>query len=248
MIWQACNGEQHLTRLSGHLFRLVASQEQAATLSLVDNLQEQVLLEQLLEDTKPVVPPASRHLHYLLKTPFRYPPLKWGSRFGSMHEPGIFYAGCSVAVTLAESAYYRLLFWQSMPAPPPKPILRTAHTLFSAYYQTDRGIVLHQPPFIQHQAMLTSKTDYQHTQQLGTAMRNSGVEAFEYQSARATGIEYCVGLFTPAAFTANQPEQSSQWLCELSAQQVVFKQHSETQLHAFSAKQFWVGGKLPLPA
>ena len=98
MIWQTCNGEQYLTRLSGHLFRLVASQEQAATLSLVDNLQEQVLLDQLLEDTKPVVPPAARHLHYLLKTPFRYPPLKWGSRFGSVHEPGIFYAGCSVAV------------------------------------------------------------------------------------------------------------------------------------------------------
>ena len=171
MIWQACNGERHLTPLSGTLFRLVESQEQAATLSMVDTLQEQALLEQLLEQTKPPVPPAAEGLHYLLKTPFRYPPLKWGSRFGSVYEPGIFYAGCSVAVTLAESAYYRLLFWQSMPAPPPKPILRTAHTLFSVHYQTERGIALHQPPFSQHQALLTSKTDYQHTQLLGSAMR-----------------------------------------------------------------------------
>jgi hypothetical protein len=248
VIWQACNGEQHLTPLSGTLFRLVESQEQAATLSLVDTLQEQALLEQLLEQTKPPVPPAAEGLHYLLKTPFRYPPLKWGSRFGSVYEPGIFYAGCTVAATLAESAYYRLIFWQSMPAPAPKPILRTAHTLFSVRYQTERGIALHQPPFSQHRELLTSKTDYQHTQQLGSAMRSAGVDAFAYQSARAAGSEHCIGLFNPNAFVTRQPEQSSQWLCELSAQQVVFKQHGETQLHSFSAEQFWVEGKLPLPA
>uniref|UniRef100_A0A486XM25 RES domain-containing protein n=1 Tax=Rheinheimera sp. BAL341 TaxID=1708203 RepID=A0A486XM25_9GAMM len=248
MIWQACNGERHLTPLSGTLFRLVESQEQAATLSLVDTLQEQALLEQLLEQTKPPVPPAAEDLHYLLKTPFRYPPLKWGSRFGSVYEPGIFYAGCSVAVTLAESAYYRMIFWQSMPTPAPKPILRTAHTLFSVSYQTERGIALHQPPFNQHQAQLTSKTDYQHTQQLGSAMRSAGVDAFEYQSARAPGSEHCIGLFNPSPFVTHQPNHSSQWLCELSAQQVVFKQHGETQLHSFSTEQFWVEGKLPLPA
>ena len=248
MIWQACNGEQYITRLSGTLFRLVESQEQAATLSLVDTLQEQALLEQLLEQTKPPVPPPAEGLHYLLKTPFRYPPLKWGSRFGSVYEPGIFYAGGSVAATLAESAYYRMIFWQSMPSPPPKPILRTAHTLFSVRYHTEHGIALHQPPFNQHQALLTSKTDYQHTQQLGSAMCGAGVDAFEYQSARAAGTEHCIGLFNPSAFVTHQPEHSSQWLCELSAQQVVFKQHGETQLHSFSAEQFWVEGKLPLPA
>ena len=199
MIWQACNGEQHITSLSGTLFRLVESQEQAATLSLVDTLQEQALLEQLLEQTKPPVPPAAEGLHYLLKTPFRYPPLKWGSRFGSVYEPGIFYAGCSVAVTLAESAYYRMIFWQSMPTPAPKPILRTAHTLFSVSYQTERGIALHQPPFSQHQALLTSKTDYQHTQQLGSAMRSAGVDAFVLRPVqrgleKAQGAEQLAGL------------------------------------------------------
>jgi hypothetical protein len=30
--------------------------------------------------------------------------------------------------------------------------------------------------------------------------------------------------------------------------QVAFKQHGETRLHSFSAEQFWVEGKLPLPA
>jgi len=248
VIWQACQGAQHIKALSGRLFRLVESQEHAATLSLVDNLAEQALLEQLLEDTKPALPPAAESLHYLLKTPFRYPPLKWGSRFGGINEPSIFYGGGTVTAALAESAYYRLVFWQSIAAPPVKAMLRSAHTLFSVAYRTKQGICLHQPPFNAYQAELTNKTHYQQTQQLGSAMRAAGVELFEYQSARTATNQHCVGLFTPTAFATSQPENSSQWLCELSAQQVVFKQHGETQLHAFSAEQFWVEDKLPLPA
>jgi hypothetical protein len=248
VIWQACAGEQHITPLTGCLFRLVESQEQAATLSLVDTLAEQALLEQLLEDTKPAMPEAAEPLHYLLKTPFRYPPLKWGSRFGGVHEPGIFYGGGSVAATLAESAYYRLLFWHSIDAAPVKPVLRSAHTLFSASYRTARGICLQLPPFEQYQRQLTDKANYSHTQQLGSAMRSAGVELFEYRSARARQPELCVGLFSPTAFASTQPSTTSQWLCELSGEQVLFKQAGDSTVHQFSATQFHVNGSLPLPA
>lgn len=248
MIWQACQGEQHISTLSGRLFRLVESQLQAATLSLVDTLAEQALLEQMLEDTKPAVPANAEHLHYLLQTPFRYPPLKWGSRFGAVHEPAIFYGGASLAATLAESAYYRFIFWQSITAPAVKSVLRSGHTLFSVAYYTGRGINLQQPPFGQYQTELTSKTDYRHTQQLGSAMRSAGVEAFAYQSARATGTELCVGLFTPTAFASTEPDHSSQWLCELNAEQVLFKQAGESTVHQFNVGQFQVNGELPLPA
>lgn len=57
---------------------MVESQEQVATLQLVDTLEEQALLEELLESSKPPVPADAEPLHYLLKTPFRYPPLRWG--------------------------------------------------------------------------------------------------------------------------------------------------------------------------
>lgn len=30
--------------------------------------------------------------------------------------------------------------------------------------------------------------------------------------------------------------------------QIAFQHHGETQLHSFSAEQFWVEGKLPSPA
>ena len=108
MVWDACNGAQQIGSLKGTLYRLVESQEQVATLGYVDTLDEQALLEEMLESTKPVYREGLMTYHYLLSTPFRYPPLKWGSRFGAVHEPSIFYGGSTVDVTLAESAYYRL--------------------------------------------------------------------------------------------------------------------------------------------
>jgi hypothetical protein len=247
VIWQDCHGEQHLVTLSGSLFRLVESQQQVATLSLVDTLAEQALLEQLLEQTKPAVPAHAAGLHYLLKTPFRYPPLKWGSRFGAMHEPGIFYGGSSVEVCLAESAYYRLLFWHSIDAAPPKASLRTEHTLLTARYHSRKAVCLQQPPFNAHKAALTDKTSYQQTQPLGTAMRSAGVEVFQYCSARHPQQQLCIGLFSAAAFTKNQPDSTSQWLCELSTEHVVFKQAGDSTLYQFSAELFKVEGKLPRP-
>lgn len=77
-IWRQCKGERHIRPLQGRLVRLVESQEQVATLQLVDTLEEQALLEELLESGKPPVPADAEPLHYLLKTPFRYPPLRWG--------------------------------------------------------------------------------------------------------------------------------------------------------------------------
>ena len=102
------------------------SQEQIATLGYVDTLAEQALLEQMLDDVKPPYRADTDGLHYLLKTPFRYPPLKWGSRFGRIHEPGIFYGGCSTEATLAEAAYYRFVFWYSMDGEPVKETISTS--------------------------------------------------------------------------------------------------------------------------
>ncbi|OJT00371.1 hypothetical protein BEE62_09960, partial [Marinobacter nauticus] len=68
-----------LGSLQGQLFRVVESQEDIATTRIVDNMQEQARLEQLLDASKPPIPEQAGKLHYLLATPFRYPPLKYGS-------------------------------------------------------------------------------------------------------------------------------------------------------------------------
>lgn len=53
-------------------WRCVEAQHVVSTLQLVDTLEEQHLLEDILEDTKPLVPPECEGLHYLYMTPFRY--------------------------------------------------------------------------------------------------------------------------------------------------------------------------------
>ena len=55
-IWQACAGVEQIIPLRGRLVRLVENQGQVATLQLVDTLEEQALLEQLLESSKPPLP------------------------------------------------------------------------------------------------------------------------------------------------------------------------------------------------
>lgn len=248
MIWETCEGATHLQTISGTAWRLVESQEQIATLGYVDTLEEQALLEELLDSVKPPYPAHSDGYHYLLKTPFRYPPLKWGSRFGRIHEPGIFYAGCNAKTTLAESAFYRFVFWYSMNATPIKNTITSAHTLFCVNYTSKQGVKLHSAPFNQFQQQLIHPQNYSATQQLGSEMRAAKVEAFEYQSARDPEQNHCVGLFVPAALAQKKPADMTQWLCELSASEVAFKQVGQKEIIRFPLDHFLVDGRLPMPA
>lgn len=109
--WEACLAQTKTLRLSGQLLRLVESQEQVATNQLVSSLDRQAVLEDLLETTKPHLRPGTERLDYLLATPFRYPPLKHGSRFGTRSAPSLFYGALKTGTVLAEAAYYRFLFW-----------------------------------------------------------------------------------------------------------------------------------------
>ncbi len=248
MLWDTCAGKQAMGHISGTLLRLVESQAQVATLTYVDTLEEQSLLESMLNAVKPAYPEDSEALHYLLRTPFRYPPLPWGSRYGRVHEPSIFYGGGTLTTTLAESAYYRFVFWYSMEGEPVKDSLRSEHTLISADYGSDLGVRLQLPPFSQHTAMLMHPQDYAQTQLLGSAMRDAGVEAFEYPSARDIHHGICVGLFTPKAFPGKRPRETSQWLCELRARDLTFKPLGVTDTVHFAIEDFLYLGRLPMPA
>jgi hypothetical protein len=248
VVWDSCHGERQIGPISGILYRLVESQEHIATLNYVDSLEEQALLEEMLEAVKPPYPDNSQQYHYLLRTPFRYPPLPWGSRFGRPHEPSIFYAGSNTHVALAESAYYRFIFWYSMDAVAIKDKIRTEHTLFSVGYHTDNGIQLQHPPFDQHHADITHPKHYLSSQLLGSAMRESSVEVFEYPSARDPDKGHCVGLFTPTAFARKQPKDKNQWLCEVSASEVSFKQIDSSGIKTYPITDFYYDKQLPLPA
>lgn len=248
MIWEACGDSARIEPLSGTLFRLVESQAQVATLHYVDTLDEQALLEELLESVKPPAPSAPDALHYLLRTPFRYPPLRWGSRFGSTHEPGIFYGAHSAETTLMEAAYYRLVFWHSMEGTPPRQSIRSEHTLFRAAYRSAAGVKLHGEAFAPFADAISHPTHYTSSQQLGTAMREAGVEAFEYPSARDPRRGICVALFTPNALVNRKPRETNPWLCEANARAVTFKAVGQAGAMRFAIELFLQDGELPFPA
>jgi hypothetical protein len=245
-IWAACAARVAPVALHGDIHRLVESQEQVATRSLVRTLAEQALLEDLIESSKPPLRAASGPLHYLLATPFRYPPLAWGSRFGRRFEPSLFYGARSVDTVLAESAYYRFVFWCGMATPPPAP-LDTRHTLFRAGVSTRQGLQLQHSPFDDWQTLLRHPADYAATQALGTALRDAGIEAFEYRSARDPRGGINLALFTPRAFAANTAVVLDEWLCITGADRVSYYSRHGGGIREYGRDHFTVNGDLPMP-
>lgn len=246
-LWAACRDRAVVTPLSGTLLRVVESQEQVATRALVDSLEEQALLEQLIEASKPPRPPGCEHLDYLLATPFRYPPLRHGSRFGRRDQPSIFYGAARITTALAETAYYRLLFLDGMATPPPGGCLSTQHTAFRARYRCDRGLRLEAPPFDDHRERLRDPARYHDTQALGSAMRAAGIEAFSYRSARDRAGGINLALFGPAALVSRRPTWRQRWLGETRAEAVTFLRRDQPPLR-FVREDFLVDGRLPDPA
>jgi hypothetical protein len=245
-IWAECRARVTPGPLAGTLLRIVESQHDVATLSLVSTLAEQAELERLLESSKPPLPPETAGLHYLLATPFRYPPLRHGSRFGARFEPALLYGSKRRATVLAEGAYYRFLFWYGMQTPPPNKLV-TAHNLFSARYRAATGLMLQSPPFGEYRAALTAPDDYRSTQPLGSHMRAAGVHAFEFVSSRDPGGGLNVALFSPRALASRNPTNLTNWLCETDAQSVTFAQTGARDVLSFDLRTFCVDGKLPVP-
>lgn len=245
--WDGCLADAKPVELGGVLLRLVESQEQVATHQLVSSLERQAVLEDLLETTKPRRRKGTEHLHYLLATPFRYPPLKHGSRFGTRTEPSLFYGSLDVETVLAEAAYYRFVFWAGM-SKPPVGKLGTQHTLFGAAYQTHTGMQLQHPPFSNYRDVLRHPSDYRASQALGAKLRAARIEAFSFLSARELNGGINLALFTPSALTQPNPVSQEPWLGELTGEGVSFRAAHGNTLHHFPLAAFQVDGRLPQPA
>lgn len=229
----------------GTLQRMVENQEQKVTVALVDGFYEHEILEGLLEDSKPDLRPGLARLDYLLRTPWRYPPLKWGSRFGRRFEPSLFYGALSREALFAEAAYYRLVFLEGMETPFRERVI-SQHTIFAARYQTDQGIDLTLSPFARHAKVLRHKSLYGPCQQLGTELRERGITAISYFSARAMGDELNIALFAPAALRSTKHMNPERGLCETRTDGVQFRFGED--LRSFAREAFLHNGEFPEPA
>lgn len=245
-IWTRCAGVSELRPLRLEPWRAVESQHQVSTRRLVDSDAEQRVLEAMIDEAKP--PDRTRRIHYLLATPFRYPPLRHGSRFGRRTHRGIWYGSETLATVFAEVAYYRLVFLEGTTADLAP--LRTELTAFRADVRTGRGIDLTAPPFSAYEEELAAPDRYDATQALGDAMRDAAVEAFRYRSARARDRGVNVGVLDAAAFGRRRPRELENWHCTATRDRVelVSRGYFGRAVHAFERAAFLVNGQLPAPA
>lgn len=246
-IWNNVGGEEVIRSIGGQGFRLVECQETVATTEIVSTLEHQAILEEMLDvESKPSYRTGTEHLHYLLSTPFRYPPLKHGSRFGGRFEPSLFYGGASVYVTLCESAFYRLFFYYDMEETPLHGVLQSQHTLFEFQYQTDFGIKLQDSPFDAYTDTLCDPVVYKDTQALGAAMREYGIKGFEYPSARDQSGGVNIALYDATPLTRNKPLNERSCLGQVDEEGVVFS--IEREITRFTVEQFQIDGTLLTPS
>lgn len=249
-IWHECDGKNQITTLNEFVWRIVESQDSASTRKLVNSLDEQILLEQMIDEVKPPVSLHCSKLHPLLYTSFRYPPLRHGSRFGRKHEPSLWYGSKSLKTAMAELAFYRLNFIRASEAQ--LGVVLTQFTAFSTHINAVKAILLTDDPFSNYKEMISSPVDYSAGQELGTVMRDEGVDGFNYFSARDPEVGVNIGVFTPEAFARKLPEANSfqSWQCIADHRVVEFLRTNaiEVQTMNFSIDAFLVNGILPFPA
>lgn len=249
-LWKICHGERHIASLNETAWRMIEAQEMPSTRKLVDSHEEQEILEQLIEETKPVIPQPHINLHPLLLTPFRYPPLKYGSRFGHRFEDALWYGSLDIETAMAEVAFYRLNFLRASKASLKD--IRPLFTAFSTQVTTQKGLYLTQPPFSEHRALISSPICYQASQTLGKSMRDAGVQAFCYYSARTKDTKNNIALFTPKAFPQKKPNRLSlqTWQCIANQEGIEFIRLSTMSVESrqFPLESFLVEKELPFPA
>ena len=204
---------------------MVEAQHTASTMKIVDNDAEQDLLETLLEGSKPAQPATALALDYLLVTPFRYHPLRGGSRFRAITDPGVFYGAESVRTASAELGYWRWKFLKD--AVDLEKLEPVAHTAFSADVST-QGVDLRQPPFSADSASWLHPADYSATQAFSQVARVADVGDIQYQSVRDPKPAWCVALLTPQAFAKPRPRLMQTWWLAVHQDAVTWRRDNES--------------------
>ena len=196
----------------GRGWRFVEAQHKVSTLKLVDTLAEQELLEQIVEETKPNIPPECQGLDYLLSTPFRYrPEYRSGSRFRRAgFTPGVFYAAEREETAAAEMVFYRFLFYVESPDTP-WPSNPAEYSAIAVQLKTTASLDLTEPPLSHDEALWCRLTDYAPCQLLAEAAREAGSEIIRYRSVRDPAQGANLAVLTCRAFAAPEPVERHTW-------------------------------------
>jgi RES domain-containing protein len=219
-------------RATRRLWRAVEAQHIASTLRLVANVEEQLILERVLDKSKPAVPSAAADLHYLLATPFRYTsPI--GSRFRAPADPGVWYGAEKERTACAELGFWRWRFLMDTSGldslgPSPQTVFRAA---------IDANMVdLMAAPFKRSRLEWTDPRNYASSQRFAEIARQANVDAIRYESVRDPQHAGAVAVLRPSCFKPRQPLEQRIWLLTVSREAAIWQR--EAQSYEFTAKNW----------
>jgi RES domain len=221
------------SRATRRLWRAVEAQHIASTLRLVANVEEQIILEKVLEKSKPAVPSEAADLHYLLATPFRYAsPI--GSRFRAPGDPGVWYGAEKERTACAELGFWRWRFLTDSSGlaslgPSPQTVFRAAIT--------GNLVDLTEAPFKKLRSQWTDPRDYGPSQRFARLAREANVDAVRYESVRDPEHAGAVAVLRPSCFKPRQPLEQRIWLLTVRPEGAIWQR--ESQSYEFMAKN-WV--------
>ncbi|VAW46559.1 hypothetical protein MNBD_GAMMA02-1682 [hydrothermal vent metagenome] len=217
---QYFNSHTKKTALANTVFRIVESDLHIATLKITDSLTDQMRLEALIDNIKPKTNHTNKH--YLLTTPFRYPPLKHGSRMGDQAMGSFFYGSLKPETCLVECAYYRFLFLSDLSVPFDEP-LNNNFLLFSASVASLKALDLTSSHYEPISEQLVNRKDYSFTQKIGRwAVVERDFNLIKFNSARHQGgINFAIA--TLKCIKSRKPKIHSRLACVSTDQKVIFE-------------------------
>lgn len=209
----------------GTIWRAVEAQHQVSTLALVDTLDEQKVLERLLEESKPALLPECAGLHWLLSTPFRYHPLRTGSRFRAVTDAGVFYGADEIRTTCAELGYWR---WRFLMDSSLSHIEPKAQTVFSVSVR-GRCVDLRRPPYDTKRRLWCDARSYTACQAFARLVREADIPTLRYESVRDPEHGACLAVLDPRAFDDTAPVAQQTWFLSVKRDRVLWTREFLTE-------------------
>jgi hypothetical protein len=157
----------------------------------------------------------------------------------------MFYGSRSRFGCLLEGAYYELVFQNGPELPFPRSSAMRK-VLFHVEVRTSRGLKLQNHGGRELQARLRDPINSNFCQGIGRQMREAGIEAFEYHSARSVEDVIQLGAISCCVFTGTPFDQVEVQL-EANELEVSIRCLDDNTVHHFRREQFEVNGELPQP-
>lgn len=204
-------------QLSAHknrsLWRAVEAQHRVATMRLADSLDDQQILEEMLEQSKPPRAPEVSN-DYLIFSPFRYSS-KYPSRFRSADEMGAWHGADKPETVAAEIAHWR---WKFVMDSNQAMENRVEFTFFQAKF-SGKEIDLTQSPWDALRSIWLHPSDYSQCHQFSRELRqnNPSVQSIRYESVRDPSKGTCQVVFDEASLHRPNKNFQQTWVCMTSS-------------------------------